>query len=149
MASPVPAITPSYSGFVGSDTAASLTTPPTCVTNYTKGAPAGGSFTTSCSGASDHNYVITYVPGILTVTPAPLTITASSTTVPYLAPAPIITPSYSGFVNGGHDDLARSTPDLHDDLHPGCSGRRGLHDDLQWREWHELHHLLRSRHCRG
>ena len=41
--SPVPTITPSYSGFVNSDTPASLTTPPTCVTSYTMGAPAGSS----------------------------------------------------------------------------------------------------------
>ena len=98
--SPVPTITPSYSGFVNGDTPGSLTTPPTCVTSYTVGAPAGSSFPTSCSGASDHNYVITYVPGTLTVTPAPLTITASSATVPYLGSVPTITPSYSGFVNG-------------------------------------------------
>jgi hypothetical protein len=97
--SPVPTITPSYSGLVNSDTPGSLTTPPTCMTSYTMGAPAGSSFPTSCSGASDHNYLITYVPGTLTVMPAPLTITASSATVPYLGPVPTITPSYSGFVN--------------------------------------------------
>jgi len=108
--SPVPAITPSYSGFVNSDTPASLTTPPTCVTTYTEGAPAGGSYPTSCSGASDHNYVITYVPGILTVAPAPLTITASSATVPYLASVPVITPSYSGFVNGDTPSSLTTVP---------------------------------------
>jgi hypothetical protein len=111
--SPVPTITPSYSGFVNGDTPASLTTPPTCVTTYTQGSPVGSTYPTSCSGASDHNYVITYVPGILTVVPAPLTITASSATVPYLASVPTITPSYSGFVNGD-TPVSLSTP-------PTCS----------------------------
>ena len=97
---PVPAITPSYAGFVAGDTASSLTTPPTCTTTYTKGAPAGSSFPTSCSGAVDSNYWITYVPGVVNVVPAPLVITASSATVPYLSPAPTITPGYSAFANG-------------------------------------------------
>jgi hypothetical protein len=98
--SPIPTITPSYSGFVNGDTAASLATQPTCVTTYTQGSPANSTYPTSCSGAVDTNYTISYVPGTLTVTPAPLTITASSATVPYLSPVPTITPSYSGFVNG-------------------------------------------------
>ena len=37
----------------------------------------------SCSGAVDSNYAITYVAGSVTVTPAPLTITASSTSMTY------------------------------------------------------------------
>jgi FtsP/CotA-like multicopper oxidase with cupredoxin domain len=97
----VPAITPSYSGFVNGDTAASLTTPPTCSTTAVLGSPVSGSpYPTTCSGAVDANYTITYVPGAITITPVALTITASSATVPYGAAVPPITPTYAGFING-------------------------------------------------
>jgi len=95
----VPAVTASYSGFVNGDTAASLTTQPTCTTTATASSPVGN-YPTSCSGAVDANYTITYVPGTLTVTPVPLTITASSPTMSYGGSVPAITASYSGFVNG-------------------------------------------------
>src|SRR5262249_44986102 len=48
----------------------------------------------------DPDYAITYVAGTLTITPAPLTITANSQTKVYGAPLPTLTASYSGFVNG-------------------------------------------------
>ena len=61
----------------------------------------------SCSGATlsgpnASNYTIAYtsVAGDFVVTQAPLTITASSGSMPYGAAPPTITPSYSGFVNG-------------------------------------------------
>ncbi|MGA9076777.1 MAG: MBG domain-containing protein [Acidimicrobiales bacterium] len=99
----VPAITPSYSGFVNGDTATSLTTAPTCSTTATNSSPAGP-YPSSCSGAVDPNYTITYVPGTLTVNasgaPPTLTITASSGSMTYGGTVPTVTPSYSGFVNG-------------------------------------------------
>lgn len=42
-----------------------------------------GSYTVTASGASDPNYAITFAPGALTVTPAPLTLTAVSQTREY------------------------------------------------------------------
>src|SRR6202035_3874955 len=51
----------------------------------------------SCSGAVDPNYTITYVGGSVTVTTATLTITAPSESVPYGTP-PWVSPQYSGFV---------------------------------------------------
>ena len=110
--SAVPTITPSYSGFVNGDTPASLTTPPVCTTTASSSSSVG-SYVTSCSGAVDSNYVITYVPGVLTVSPAPLTITASSPQVHLNGAVPTITPSYSGFVNGD-TDWSLTTP-------PTCS----------------------------
>ncbi len=69
----VPAITASYSGFIGADTKWTLTTRPTCTTTYTTtSAPA--SYPTSCSGAVDPNYSISYVAGSLTATIASQTI---------------------------------------------------------------------------
>jgi hypothetical protein len=70
----VPAITPIYSGFVNGDTAAALTTPPTC-TSTAPSSGAAGTYTTSCAGAADPNYSITNVTGTLTINPAPQTIT--------------------------------------------------------------------------
>jgi hypothetical protein len=56
----------------------------------------------SCSGLKAPGYytTLTYTYNLLKVTPAPLTITASSATVTYGATPPKITPSYSSFANG-------------------------------------------------
>ena len=76
----VPTITPGYSGFVGTDTAASLTVAPTCSTTATSTSPVSGNpYTSSCSGAADPNYTISYVNGTVTVNPAASTTTFSST----------------------------------------------------------------------
>jgi hypothetical protein len=67
----VPAITPSYSGFVSGDSAASLPIAPTCWTSATSWSPPG-TYPTYCSGAADPNYTIdagSYVNGTLTVKP--------------------------------------------------------------------------------
>jgi sugar lactone lactonase YvrE len=103
----VPAITPSYSGFVNGDTIASLTTQPTC--SITGSPTKVGTYTTTCSGAADANYsTISYVSGTLTVNPAgTLTITASSPSMTYGGTVPTITASGSGFVNG--DTIASLT----------------------------------------
>ncbi|MGB7848355.1 MAG: MBG domain-containing protein [Candidatus Acidiferrum sp.] len=81
---PVPTLTPSYATFVGGDTAASLTTPPTCTTApaVTVTSPVG-IYPVTCTGAVDPNYSITYVAGTLTVNAAPLTITANNASKTY------------------------------------------------------------------
>jgi len=95
-----PAITASFSGFVNHDTAANLTTPPACSSSATSTSAVNSSYPSVCSGAVDPNYTVSYTPGSVTVKPAALKITASSTTIGYGATPPSITPSYSGFVNG-------------------------------------------------
>jgi hypothetical protein len=96
-----PTITPSYSGFVNGQTASSLTTQPTCTTAATSSSSVAGSpYSSSCSGAVDSNYSITYVPGSVTVNKVGLTITASSGSMTYAGTVPPITASYLGFVNG-------------------------------------------------
>ena len=96
-----PAITvASYSGFVNSDTASSLTKAPQCSTVATSSSAVGGSYASNCSGAVDPNYTFTYVPGNVTVKPAALTVTASSAKVTYGAAPPVVTAAYAGFVNG-------------------------------------------------
>jgi hypothetical protein len=64
------------------------------------GTSPAGSYSITASGASSTNYTISYLAGTLTVTPAALTITATSTNKVYGAPLPALTASYSGFVNG-------------------------------------------------
>ena len=59
----VPTITPSYSGFVNGDNASSLSSQPTCSTTATASLPVGN-YASSCSGAADSNYTITYVSGL-------------------------------------------------------------------------------------
>jgi MBG domain (YGX type)/FG-GAP repeat/Bacterial Ig-like domain (group 3) len=70
----VPAITPSYQGLVGGDTPASLQRAPSCVTSATS-TSSPGTYPTSCSGAVDADYKITYVAGQLTIAQAPTTLT--------------------------------------------------------------------------
>jgi hypothetical protein len=93
----VPAITPSYSGFVNSDSATSLTDAPTCSTTATSSSPAGP-YPSSCTGAVDANYTISYVAGSVSVGPAP-----SSTVVTNSAPTGLSTSAtftYTATVTG-------------------------------------------------
>ena len=92
-------ITPNYAGFVNGDSASSLATAPTCSTTATSSSPVG-TYPSTCTGAVDGNYTISYVPGTVTVDPAPLTVTASSAGFHYGDVPPLITPLYSGLVNG-------------------------------------------------
>ena len=80
----VPTITAGYSGFVNGDTSSSLTTKPTCATTATSSSPVSASpFASSCGGAVDPNYAISYSGGSVTIGPAALTITASSGSMTY------------------------------------------------------------------
>jgi hypothetical protein len=62
----VPAITASYTGFVGGDGPSSLTTKPACSTTATSTSPAG-TYPSTCSGAADPNYTISYAQGTITI----------------------------------------------------------------------------------
>ncbi len=97
----LPTLTASYTGFVNGDTAASLDTLPTLDTTATAASHVAGSpYAITASGAVDDDYTISYVPGSLTVTAAPLTITADNQTKVYGQAVPTLTASYTGFVNG-------------------------------------------------
>ena len=58
-------------------------------------------------GAADTDYTISYSPGTLTVTPAVLTVSADDKSMVYGSVVPVLTASYSGFVNG--DGIASLT----------------------------------------
>ena len=109
----VPTLTASYTGFVNGDTSASLTTQPTLSTTATVNSKVPGNpFAITASGAVDSDYTISYAAGILTVTPAPLTITADNQTKVYGAALPTLTVSYSGFVNGDDANNLSTQPTL-------------------------------------
>jgi len=95
----LPALTASYSGWVNGDTTASLTRAAAITTDATAASHVG-TYAIAASGAEAPDYAITYAPGTLTVTPAPLTITANDQTKVYGAALPVLTVSYSGWVNG-------------------------------------------------
>ena len=85
----IPAITPSYSGFVNGDTSASLTTQPACTTSYTTTSAAGSSPSTSCSGAATANYTVSYVSGAVTINPATPNLTVATSVTPSAYNSPV------------------------------------------------------------
>lgn len=95
----LPTFTATYSGFVNGDTSASLDTPVNLTTPASAASPVG-TYSIVASGATDANYTITHGNGTLSVTRAPLTITANNTNKVYGAALPVLTATYSGFVNG-------------------------------------------------
>ena len=76
-----PMISAMYSGFANGKTAANLTTQPVCGTTATSASPVG-TYVSSCSGAVDNNYMISYVPGVVTVTAASTMTAVSSSENP-------------------------------------------------------------------
>ncbi len=107
----LPSLGVSYNGFVNGDSPSSLTTAPTVVSGTLPTANAGTyAGTLTASGAVDSNYTMTYVPGTLTIDPAPLTITANSETMTYGGSLPSLGVSYNGFVNGDSPSSLTTAP---------------------------------------
>ena len=73
----IPTITASYAGLVNSESS-SVISGQSCSTTYATSSSAGTSQTTSCSGGTSSNYLITYVPGSVTVNTKTLTISGLS-----------------------------------------------------------------------
>jgi len=97
------AFTASYSGFVNGDSASSLDAPVILNSAGAAGSPVGN-YAIVASGAADANYDITHLNGTLTVTPASLSIAAGSTSKTYGAANPLLTASFTGFVNSDTAD---------------------------------------------
>ena len=100
------AVTASISGFTNGDTSASLTSQPACGTSATASSPAG-TYPTSCSGAVEPNYTISYTDGVQTVGQAALTVIADAKSKTYGGADPAFTWTYSGFKLG--DSAANSS----------------------------------------
>jgi gliding motility-associated-like protein len=94
-----PALTVSYSGFINGDDASKLTSPAVAATTATT-ASGVGAYDITVSGAASNNYSLVFNKGTLTVTPAPLTVTANNKSKVYGTANPALTLSYSGFING-------------------------------------------------
>ena len=105
------ALTFIYSGFVNGDGPSSLTQQPTVTNTAVAGSPVG-SYSLVPSGAQSPNYVINYVNGAYTITPASLIIAAVNQTMTYGGPVPALTAAYSGFVNGDNASSLTITPTL-------------------------------------
>ena len=109
----MPQLSASYTGFVNGDSPASLSAAPTLSTTATSASPVlAGGYAIVASGASDPDYTISYRPGTLLITPAPLTITANNATKVYGAGMPQLSASYSGFVNGDSPASLSAAPTL-------------------------------------
>ncbi|HVS97985.1 MAG TPA: MBG domain-containing protein, partial [Puia sp.] len=108
---PLPPLTVSYSGFVNGDNVSSLTTPSTATTTATAGSGAG-TYPITASGGSSPNYSFTYVSGILSVGKAVLTITATNATMTYGSAVPVLSVTYSGFVNGDNASSLTTQPTI-------------------------------------
>jgi hypothetical protein len=100
---PLPAS--NYVGFVALDTPASLTTLPTCTTGATNtNTTPPGTYPSSCTGAVDPNYTISYVNGAITITRGAITVTTNNATRVYGAANPPVPTTITGMAVG--DTLA-------------------------------------------
>jgi predicted outer membrane repeat protein len=109
----LPSFSASYSGFVNGDTAASLTTQPKLTTTANAASPVvAGGYPINGAGAIDGNYTIAYVAGTLTVTPAPLTITANNASTVYGKALTFFSATYVGFANGDTPASLTTLPKL-------------------------------------
>ena len=105
----VPAITATLSGLVNGDGASAVGAGSACSSGTTSASHVG-SYSSFCYGLTSSNYSISYQTGTTSVTPTPLTITASDATQYVGDPAPSISPSYSGFVNGDSPSSLTTAP---------------------------------------
>lgn len=99
-----PTLTAGYDGFVGVENESVLDTPVVLETTADAASPVGD-YTITASGAIDANYEITHFPGTLTVTPAPLTVTADAQTKIYGENDPDLTYTNNGLVNGDTESV--------------------------------------------
>ena len=104
-----PTLSATASGFVNGDTMSTLTGTLICSSATSPTAPVGN-YAISCSGLSSTKYAITFVPGVLTVTPAPLTIAANNQAKAFNQPNPTLTWVASGFVNGENTNVLTTLP---------------------------------------
>ncbi|RAI97833.1 hypothetical protein LX64_04881, partial [Chitinophaga skermanii] len=99
-----------YAGFVNSETVAALTGT-LSMTGTSQGAINTGTYTLAPTGVSSTNYVINFVPGTLTITPATLVVTATNATKVYdgLTYTGGNGATYMGFVAGENEAVLSGT----------------------------------------
>jgi Bacterial Ig-like domain (group 3)/MBG domain (YGX type)/Abnormal spindle-like microcephaly-assoc'd, ASPM-SPD-2-Hydin len=95
---------PLYAGFVNGETPANLTAQAACLNLATSASPVG-TYSSSCSGAADPNYTISYVAGNVMVTQATTSIALAtslspSTYMQLVTFTATVSPQYSGAATG-------------------------------------------------
>ena len=112
----LPALTDQVSGFVYGDTASVLSGSPAVATTATASSGVGAypiSVGAGTLAAANYDFpAANLVDNTLTVTPAPLTITADSQARSAAQSNPVLTASYSGFVNGDSAASLTTLPTL-------------------------------------
>ena len=106
----------SYDGFANGDSASRpLTAAADCSTTATSSSPVADSpYASSCSGAVDPDYTISYSPGSVVVNPASLTVTASDATATY-GRCRSVTRSVLGLFERRHGRESHHRADVHVD----------------------------------
>jgi len=107
----LPTLTYAFSGFVNGDTAATATSgTPSLSTAATVMSPVGSTYPITVAVGTltaGSNYALVFKPGVLTVIPAPLYVTAYNQTMVQGAAVPMLTYAFAGFNNG--DTAATAT----------------------------------------
>jgi gliding motility-associated-like protein len=105
-----PAFSVSYTGFVNGETVAVLTSASTASATGVTAASSAGNYPITASGGSANNYQLSYSPGTLTITKAPLTVTANNAIREFGVANPAFTVAYNGFVNGDNVNNLTTRP---------------------------------------
>ena len=113
-----PVFTVSYSDFVNGEGPGNLggTLAVECAADTNS--PVG-EYAIVATGLSSTNYLISYTNGTLTVNPATLTVTAEDKTRMYAFTNPVLTASFSGFVNDEDTNVLNGSPALSTSANPG------------------------------
>src|SRR5256885_349008 len=107
----LPSTTPfRSSGFKNGEHESDLTSAPSCDSGASATSPVPGPYAITCSGAASGNYKFSYEAGQLTLTKAPLTVSADDTSREYGDANPALTHHISGFKNGEHESDLTSAP---------------------------------------
>lgn len=106
-----PAFTINYTGFINGDNASVLSQVPIATSNATSSSDVGNYAITPANGASP-KYDLVYHPGTLTVSKAPITITADNKTGTYGAAVPTLTYTISGLQAGDQASTIDQLPSI-------------------------------------
>jgi hypothetical protein len=108
-----PTLTDSVTGFVNGDNSTVVHGSATLTTSCTSGSGVGRYAILARQGSLNAaNYTFRLVNGVLTVTPALITVTAEDASRVYGTPNPTFTARIMGFVNGDHATVVQGSPTL-------------------------------------
>jgi len=108
-----PVFTATYSGFRNSDNSGAIQGSPSLTTTATTNTPSGSATITAAVGTlSATNYLFAFTNGTLTINKAPLGVTADPKSRPYGQTNPVLTVSFSGFVNNETTNVLSGSPTI-------------------------------------